>query len=85
MQVHGLLYLIQKLHGGLLMMFIQRLCTSYFQDPARSINLSARRMLLLTVFIPHLVYGNEIWERNEAGKYIGVYFTGGATEILGFF
>ena len=48
----------------------------------RSINLSARRMLLFAVVRPSLEYGNEVWECNK-GQANALKSTGGAKKILG--
>ena len=52
----------------------------------RSINLSARRMLLLAVVRPSLEYGNEVWECNKGqANALEVYYTGGCEEDFGLF
>ena len=50
----------------------------------RSINLSARRMLLLAVVRPSLKYGNEVWECNKGqANALESIILGGAKKILG--
>ena len=50
----------------------------------RSINLSARRMLLLSVVRPSLEYGNEIWDCNKSqANALESVILGGAKKILG--
>ena len=50
----------------------------------RSINLSARRMLLLAVVRPSLEYGNEVWECNKGqANALESIILGGAKKILG--
>ena len=50
----------------------------------RDINLSARRLLLLSVVRPTLEYGNEVWEGNKAqSASLESVMLGGAKRILG--
>ena len=50
----------------------------------RDINMSARRLLLLSVVRPSLEYGNEVWEGNKSqSATLASVFLGGGKHILG--
>ena len=49
----------------------------------RNINLSAHRMLLLSVFCPSLEYGSEVWEGNKSQVASLESMLGGAKRVLG--
>ena len=43
----------------------------------RKVNLSARRLLLLSVIRPSIEYGSEVWEDNkESGRFFGIHNIG---------
>ena len=56
----------------------------YDDDSNRNVNLSARRLLLLSVIRPSIEYGSEVWEGNKshAGSLESIILDG-AKRILG--
>ena len=59
-------------------------CMVLYYISNRDINLSARRLLLLSVVRPSLEYGSEVWEGNKSqAAALGSVLLGGGKRILG--